>query len=64
MSAPVTEMVEPSLLTCQSSAYGTAAALKFGQLLDPALQHDLYADKPYALVRLPSALLCPWEPHC
>ncbi|KAM0787459.1 hypothetical protein ACM66B_003537 [Microbotryomycetes sp. NB124-2] len=29
--------------------WGTAAALKFVSVVDPALTHDLYADKPWAL---------------
>ncbi|KDE05196.1 hypothetical protein MVLG_04437 [Microbotryum lychnidis-dioicae p1A1 Lamole] len=29
--------------------YGTAAALKIAPLIDPALTHDIYADRPWAL---------------
>ena len=35
-----------------SLPYGTTAALKFVGLVDPTLTHDLYADKPWALVSL------------
>jgi hypothetical protein len=34
-----------------ATQYGTSAALRFMRYVDPSLECDLYADKPWALVR-------------
>lgn len=37
----------------RAAQYGTSAALRFVRYMDPSLECDLYADKPWALVRVP-----------
>ncbi|KAM0748231.1 DUF1769-domain-containing protein [Meredithblackwellia eburnea MCA 4105] len=39
-----------------SLPYGTSAALKFANVVDPTLRHDIYADKPWALSPLLSTV--------
>lgn len=49
-----------TFLASLAMQYGTAAALRFMRYVDPSLECDLYADKPWALVRPFPSLLLPW----